>query len=67
MRNKYKLFVSTEEPADNSESLEEMEEELKNLNACMCEDDSFVIMKNGKFYCKGSFNKEKYKLRTQSD
>ena len=63
MKNKYKLFVSTEHQSDNSESLRDMEDELELLNGCMCREDSFVIMKNGEFYCKGKFNKDKYKLK----
>ena len=66
MKNKYQLFVSTEEPSDNFESIKDIEEDLEMLNSCMGIKNSFIILKNGKFYGKGTFNNDKYKLRSQS-
>lgn len=65
--SKYQLFVSTEDKTDNFERLDEIEEDLVMLNGCMNREDSFVILKNGKYYCKGKFNKEKYKLRKNNE
>ena len=60
--SKYTIFTRMDEEPEQ-ESLTEVKEELEKLVYCMGKEDEFIVLKDGRYYGRGDFEKEIPKIK----